>query len=464
MQFPSVRNRRHAKQVLCLVVGCLSSLSPVFSRNSETPVTFNDDGSWCWFQDKRVIEVGNKLIIGSIASGKHDPRRRGNVEVTSFDLTTGVKVRATLHEGRSEAERRLWYDDHSAPAFLVRPDGRLLAMFTQHDEPAKIHYRLSQSPGDATAWDPEQVFIPSPSSNITYSNTFLLTAEQQPRGRIYDFFRGLDDSYKPSFIFSDDWGATWKTGNVTIQVPGKFKQRPYVRYASNGRNEIHFIFTEGHPAEFDNSVYHAFYKAGQFYRSDGTLIGALSKGLESPSAATSIFKGDANNVAWVSDLQIDESGRPYAVYSVQKNSAHLSPGKGGMDCRYRYARWDGSRWIDQEIAYAGTRLYPGEDDYTGNIALDPHDARIAYISTNADPGTGKPLISHADHQRHWEIFRGNRGTDRWRWTPVTRDSTADNIRPLVPALRSGSAILWLRGRMSAYTNYDLEVVGIVNRH
>jgi len=220
---------------------------------------------------------------------------------------------------------------------------------------------------------------------------------------------------------------------------------------------VHMAYTDGHPNEFDNSVYHVYYRGGTLYRSDGTPIRTLEEGLKRPEEGTRIFRGDPNNVGWTSDLHLDRDGRPRLVYSVQKDSAGLPRGKGGEDLRYRYARWDGARWIDHQIAYAGSRLYAGEDDYTGNICLDPQDLATVFISTNADPVTGKRLP-------HWEIYRGvsrdNGAT--FTWTPVTHDSTADNIRPIVPVWQPGRrALLWLRGRMRAYTDYDFQVVGTV---
>jgi len=109
------------------------------------------------------------------------------------------------------------------------------------------------------------------------------------------------------------------------------------------------------------------------------------------------------------------------VYSVQLGSAGLPVGQGGNDMRYRYALWDGTAWRDHPLAYAGTRLYSGEDDYTGLAAIDPTDTSVVYISTNANPTTGVPLMSAADGRRHWEMFRGNTtdAGDTWQWTPVT---------------------------------------------
>ncbi len=171
------------------------------------PIVFNDDGGWCWYQDERVIVANGHLVIGSIASGRDDPNRRGNVEVVSYNLATGARNLFTLHQGADEKDRRQWYDDHNVPAFLQTPDGHLLAVYAKHGPEEKIYLRRSARPGDAAAWAPAEVFVPSGKSRVTYSNLLRLSAEN---GRIYNFFRGLDNSFKPSWMWSgDDGGIRW---------------------------------------------------------------------------------------------------------------------------------------------------------------------------------------------------------------------------------------------------------------
>ena len=62
----------------------------------------------------------------------------------------------------------------------------------------------------------------------------------------------------------------------------------------------------------------------------------------------------------------------------------------------------------------------------------------------------------------WEIFRGAaRRRAAWAWTPVTVNSTADNLRPIMPiADRKDGMLLWLRGSYTNYGAWDLQVMAL----
>jgi hypothetical protein len=437
------RNFRLAKRTLLFACSVI-----LIARTIAVAADFiqlNDDAGWCWFEDERVLIVGDQLVAGSVAMGTRDPARKGDIEVMSYDLKGGNIIRHTLHQ-------QLQADDHNSPALLRRTDGRYLAMYSKHGPENRIYYRVTVRPGDVSEWREEHVFVPSESSRVTYSNLHWLSDDNRGRGRLYNFFRGFDNTYKPSWMYSDDEGETWTAGGLLVDFPVTVRHRPYVKYASDGKATIHFAFTEGHPANYDNSIYHVYFRAGQLHRSDGTVIRALRDGPVVPAEATRIFTGDPNNVGWIHDLALDDLGRPRLVYSVQKDSAGLGRGQGGHDLRYRFARWDGKAWQDGEIAYAGERLYAGEDDYAGGICVHPDDPQTIFISTNVDPDTGEKLTSG-----HYEIFRGTMptGAVKCTWTPVTKNSALDNLRPIVPKWKRGkTALLWLRGKYSSYTNYD----------
>jgi hypothetical protein len=252
-------------------------------------------------------------------------------------------------------------------------------------------------------------------------------------------------------MFSDDDGSTWTFGGRLLVGKGGYS--PYVRYAFDGKSTIHLLATEDHPRNYNNSVYHAFLRDNVIHLSDGKAAASLGK----PSAGTvavwdltKVFPGDADNVCWINDLQLDEGGRLRAVFSVKKDGRGRGGmgGMGGEDIRFHYGYWDGSAWRTHEMAYAGSRLYGYEADYTGLAVLDRNNLNVVYISTNADPDSGKPLLSAADERRHHELFRGvtpDRGKS-WHWQALTANSEMDNLRPVVAAGREPrTALVWMRG-------------------
>jgi hypothetical protein len=410
-----------------------------------TEVVLNDNGAWSWFMDERVIVFEGKLVVGSVravGNFRNDSAADwGNVEISTYDLASGATQRTVFH-------RHFEQDDHDGPALLPLPDGRLLAMYTKHGMERRIYYRFSK-PHDPLVWSEAYEFetpgtdAPARSGdNVTYSNLFRL-----PSGRLLNFFRGV--RHDPNYMYSDDAGRSWRYGGHILRGRGGYS--PYLKYAFDGRNTVYFVVTDDHPRNFDNSVYAGFVRDGNVYLSDGTRRAALSDSTGTDLSAwdmTQVFRGDPDNVGWVIDLELDARQRPCVVFSVQKDGRGLPRGQGGFDHRFHYGRWDGSAWRVHEIAYAGTRLYPGEDDYTGLAALDPRNPNVAYISTDADPVSGAPLVSSADGRRHRELYRGTTPDSgaTWKWEPLTANSTADNLRPIVPKWADPrTALVWMRG-------------------
>ena len=409
-------------------------------------VLLNDNTSWCWFQDERAIIDGDQLLFTGVTS-------QGANIVSSYNMKTGEKQTVVMNDTTFKP------DDHNVGALLVRPDGRYLTVYAGHGTEPNMRYRISTKPHDISQWEPEQTA--DTRGNTTYSNVYRLSET----GLTYNFHRGIGQN--PNYMVSQDDGTTWSYGGQLFA----FRGRPYVKYTSNGTDRIHFITTEEHPRYYNNSIYHGFIEDGDVYASTGEKVGQLSQNEHTPLKPydfTTIYDGDSTtrtNVAWTSDIELDEQGYPYVAFSVTKDPISLGETthtqEGGSDHRYHYARWDGQRWRQYEIAYAGTRLYAGENEYTGLISLHPTHPDVVYISADVHPATGQPLTTSGEP--HYEIFKGttrDRGA-HWTWTAITRNSQEDNIRPMVVAGENHEAVLWLKGRYTTFRDYDLRAYGII---
>lgn len=397
---------------------------------------FARNGGWCWFQDPRAIIHNGKLVVGSVSGSGP---QAGDVRCSVYDLDADNDL------GTFVLHPKLQGDDHNTPAFYVRPDGRILAMYAYHNGPTHF-YRISQ-PDDPTLWGSEQGF--KHPHSISYMNLYHHRADDT----LYNFYRDTRGTYCPAYLTSKDHGTTWQMGGQLIYHGLKGRHRPYPRYHSDGQS-IHVSFTEAHPQEYHEGcgIYYAKFKAGKFYRADGSLIKDIKKdGPLLPSEAETIFKGDEQHNAWTSSIVTNPQGRIYVAYSVNRSAS---------DHRFRYAVWDGARWTDHEVAYAGAGLYPRAYDYTGLITIDPTEPARVYFSTNVDPTHG--TCNASGKHEMYQATTPDLGKT-WKFAPITRNSPATNMRPVCVVGERHVAVLWMRGRYSTYVDYDTDIVGFIRR-
>jgi hypothetical protein len=411
-------------------------------------ILFNDNGAWSWFEDERAIvdTTAGTILVSSVAnsSGTGGAARQGDVEVAALDIASGSVNRFTLSDA-------LQADDHNSAALWIRPDGRYLAMYARHGSDNLSRYRVSTNPGSIASWGAEQTF--NNGAGTTYSNLHYLPNENGGAGRLYNFNRSVN--FDPNLLTSTNSGGSWTYGGKLL-TEGGGSDRPYVRYFSDGQR-IHFITTERHPRNFDNSIYHGYIQNGQLFNSAGTVRDAnlFDASGVAPASLTSVFAtgtqfgGTTMRRAWTIDVAIDDSGLPYAVFQARAEDNNA-------DHRFFYARFNGTSWAVHELARAGGFLYAAEDDYTGLAALVPGDPDRLFISTKIDPRTNITMP-------HYEIFEGQTtsGGASWMWSPITFNSTVDNLRPIVPGWDDDhTALLWMRGTYVTFTNYNLDVVGV----
>jgi hypothetical protein len=438
---------------------CLLSVVPWGAAQANL-VSLAADGAWTWYNDPRALFHHGKLYFGYV---RHTD---GRTLLNAFDPETGL---GTVLWGSGFTQR----DDHNNPGLLVKQDDTMLAIYARHGTDQFFCYRLSANTNPATPadWAAEQT-LPATGKGLTYANPFQLSAEA---GKIYNFSRNLN--FNPTVFTSADGGATWSAPQLFLQN-GTGSIRPYVKYASDDTRRIEFLYTDGHPRDVNNSLFHLYYQDGAFYKTDGTFVkdfSSLPVLHDAGERGSVIYEystvptNDPNahiptGRAWCWEVVSAPGGKPVCVFTVQRDQV---TGSNWYDDRIYYytARWTGSNWQKRFIAHAGRPLYSSEDDYAGGICLDAENPDVLYLSSNAqDPfnladTTNVPL--RADDR--YEIWRGvtSDGGGTFSWTQITTNSSKDNLRPFVPRRQSGPpVVIWFRGTYTTYSSYNCEVVGL----
>jgi hypothetical protein len=421
-------------------------------------LTLASDGAWTWFNDPRAIFRNGFLYFGYVRDSD------GRVVLSAFNPTNHTRTDLWTSELTQK-------DDHDNPGLLPMQDGRMLAIYSRHGSDEFFSYRLSgANPASASDWGDETSVRTG--ARVTYSNPFQLSAEG---GRIYNFMRDLN--FNPTVIVSTNRAQSWSEPRLFIKT-GAGNIRPYVNYCSNYTNRIDFLYTDGHPRDVTNSLYHAYYEAGVIHTSAGLPIKNFS---ELPLLHDAGQRGsviyqysdapgtDPNDHipagrAWCWEIAYQTNRFPVCVFSVSRR--HAAGGDWSEDrIFYFYARWTGTNWQKRFIAQAGRPLYGSENDYAGGICIDSEDANPVYISSNAaDPfktadTTDVPLRLH----HRYEIWKGSTsdGGRTFAWQPITANSPTDNLRPYVPRNHGAHpALIWFRGVYRTYTSHDCEIVGM----
>jgi rhamnogalacturonyl hydrolase YesR len=413
---------------LLAVLLCASAMS--FAATGEDYISITGDGGWCWFSDPRAISEGDFIYSGWVSED-------GSVIVGKYDRSTHLSETFNLHP-------KFQKDDHDNPALQILPDGRIAVYYTGHLSGPMI-MRISRYPGDISLWDVEKILpLSTPKDNgITYANPVYLSGEN----KYYLFWRGID--YEPTMSVCKDLDneVNWAKSRQLFKSreAGGEMTRPYTKVVSNGRDEIHFVFTDGHPRRWPaNSLYYMMYKGGKFYNAEGEQIGSIDKLPITKDKADVVYKATGETGrGWDWDIALDSKDRPVIVYT-------RMPAED--DHRYHYTRWDGTKWIDNKVADAG-KWFPQtprggnepEPHYSAGIIIDHSNPDVLYLS--------KPVDGV------FEIFRyeTNDFGASWHQQQLTSGSHYDNVRPFVPRGSEGTVLWQQNRRYRHYTDYSASI-------
>jgi len=374
----------------------------------------DNKGVWTWFNDPRGLCYNGKTYLGWITS-------EGKIVVYQYNHLTGEENSFILNSNFE-------IDDHNNPAFTILEDGKIMAIYSRHYLTRGSYYRITENPEDITSWTSEKYVS---SNYVTYANPFYLSDERV----VYDFYRGGNGerkyaTYNPS---TDSWNSP-----KNLFVNGN--NRPYIKYWSNDKDEIHFTVTNGHPNEIINNIYHFYYKDGNFYKTDGTLIGSESNLPLRPSDVTKAYDGSSTN-SWIWDIVVKDD-IPYIVYTTYENM---------NDITYRYAKWDPSisQWKNYFITNSNSAgLYSSERHYAGGIVIDNKNPNMIYVSIKVNG--------------IFEIqkFITNDGGESWNKEDITFGSYKDNLRPyVIKNYNDNFDLVWFKGDYNTYINWDTDIYG-----
>lgn len=362
-----------------------------------------------------------------------------------IDHQTGEKKSHVLHP-------HLEVDDHDNPALLFSPEGKLMVFYARHSKADPIFLAVATQPENIEQWEPVRSLYVNDTAayagrlnSYTYTNPCWLSTEGDT---LHLFWRGMD--FKPNYTYSPDGGKTWATGEIFIRPENIYRnRRPYLKVSSNGKDRIHFAFTDGHPRnEPTNSIYYARYERGHLYQANGKRIASMKALPIEPRQADVVYDArETEEKAWIWDVAEDSAGMPVIVYATFPDDQHHV---------YQYARWDGDQWLNHRLTEAGgwfPQTQPGkeerESNYSGGLVLDHEDPNVVYLSRE---------INGVFEIEQWKTQDGG---ESWERKALTEGSQQDQIRPF--AVRNADAgqgipVLWLSNRRYIhYTDYESSI-------
>lgn len=409
--------------------------SPPSSDYAVAELTIGSQAGYCWFNDPRALRANGLIYFGNI-----DPS--GNVECRTLNENSGAVSAPAATYPSFEA------DDHDNPSFLRRAsDGHIMAFFTNHV--ADVYCTIGTAADDV--------------SSLTQANTTNITNElggrTAPAGYTYaSGFQLLGEASDPIYLTaryhdaagtafvaaakSTDGGTNWMDVLGTANSRSLLAQVTYHHVVQNGTGRLDFVVSNHPDDSGDHGIYHFYYQAGNLYKTDGTLMGAVEGGSgDSGSYAladmTQVYSAGSTR-AWIWDIAVDATGKPYVAYVVYDASYPAGT------WTYERARWTGSAWDRKTVANAGGKFPTTSNlahggQYAGGISIDQFDVNTVYYSSNSGGG---------NHRMYIATTADNGAT----WTPTAiTDGTDKAVRPVAIRGETGrTKLIWEHG---AYTDY-----------
>jgi hypothetical protein len=376
--------------------------------------------TWSYFGDPRAIARKNWVFTGCISTD-------GRVKLDQYNLETGQKRLLTLFRG-------LEVDDHNNPS-LVFFRKKLYAFASEHagyvyprDRNSRMEYRVSKRNwGAGRAWGPTRTVPLESGCGLGYTYPNPVVAGK----RLYLFMRG--PCWYPYFTSTTD-GKNWSAPRTLVLGPPASGRnvRPYAKYVDAPDGSILMTFSDGHPGSYKNNLYYARFKRGKFYKADGTVIGT-TRDLPFRLSQLDLVQKYSAKVGrpWPMDIAFGSDGVPSIVYSSRV----------GDDDDFRYARWNGEKWVTRLISAAGGSLFGYRN---GGITFNHADPNWVVLTRLIDGAHEVELRHTEDQGRTWDAFQ------------LTQNSKILNFRPVFPRGLDDPnrlVVVYVSGAASSFRSY-----------
>jgi hypothetical protein len=401
----------------------LSPVLPVGSLRGADPAPYQiaSDGMWTWFTSPVAVFHNGATYCGYVKANGRQGIAKWVHETDSgsvFELSTSFQV-----------------DDHNNAAVLVREDGKIVAVYSDHTENT-FRYRVSSNAEDISAWGAEQSHYPSDPDPHSYQNLLYLSTP----GRYYVWYR--EGQSKRRAVSTTDW-STWDAERTWVQSGATGNLNAYTKTIHNGINRVDFVFTDQAPnsdgtTSLPSSVFHGYMtvdSAGNesFFNSSGASLGGNGS-LTNTTGTKILDYAEARGNFWIWDITYGAGGEPQVLMvGFADHNDHI----------YVHGRWNGSAWVCTTITTAGPGLYTGNDFYSGGMCFDSQDATKVYLSKQVGSAWELQEWRTPDNGATWSKYRD-----------ITSGSAAGvkNCRPMSPRNHDGrAAVVWWSG---TYTNFN----------
>jgi BNR repeat-containing family member len=377
--------------------------------------------TWSYFGDPRAVAYRNWIHTGCISTD-------GRVKLDQYNLKSGHSRLLTLFRG-------LEVDDHNNPS-LVLFRGKLYAFASEHagyvyprHRNSRMEYRVSKRDGGlGSAWSGTRKVPLEAGCGLGYTYPNPVVSGK----RMYLFMRG--PCWYPYFASTKD-GKRWSRPRTLVLGPqgsGPRNVRPYAKYDAAPDGSILMTFSDGHPGSYKNNLYYMRFKGSGFYKADGSLIGTTRDLPFRLSQLDMVQRYSASKGRpWPMDIAWGSDGVPSIVYSSRV----------GYDDVFRYARWDGSRWVTWLVSPAGGSLFGYRN---GGITFNHADPRWIVLTRLIDGGHEIEVRHTGDQGRTWQTFQ------------LTQDSDVLNFRPVFPRGITDPerlVVVYVSGAASSFRSY-----------